>query len=224
MDGKPNEHAHRAAGSDDDAAGEDRSRFLAFSDGVFAFAATLLVVNLAAPVVRDGELSRLTGDLLALWPAALAYAISFLVVSSFWAAHRQLFRHVSRLDERVVAMNSMLLLFVAALPFPSSVLGLYASAPIAVALYAATLTAIGLLLSSIRLYALWRKLYRHPATPQLERIGTLRSLSYPAVFAGSVPVAYAVSPRLAMYSWLLLFPLNALLNRLGRRRRAAAQS
>jgi uncharacterized membrane protein len=213
MNRKQDDHTRGPAESDEAEAGEDRSRFLAFSDGVFAFAATLLVVSLAAPALQRDQISRLTGDLLALWPQALAYVISFLVVTSYWAAHRQLFRHISRLDDRVVAMNSVLLLLIAALPFPSSVLGLYASTPVAVALYAAILTAIGLLLSGLRLYALSRNLFRHRASPQLERIESLRSMSYPAVFAGSIPIAYAVSPSIAMYFWLLLIPLNMLLSR-----------
>jgi uncharacterized membrane protein len=217
MNRKQDDHTPGTAESDEAEAGEDRSRFLAFSDGVFAFAATLLVVSLAAPVLKRGEISRLTGDLLALWPQALAYAISFLVVTSFWAAHRQLLRRISRLDERVIVMNSLLLLLIAALPFPSSVLGLYASAPVAVALYAATLTAIGLLLSGLRLYALSRNLFRRRASPELERIDSLRSVSYPAVFAGSIPIAYAVSPSIAMYFWLMLIPLNMLLSRWVRR-------
>src|SRR3977135_4461450 len=107
MNRKQDDHPPEAAESDEAEAGEDRSRFLAFSDGVFAFAATLLVVSLAAPVLQRGELSRLGNDLLALWPQALAYAISFLVVTSYWAAHRQLFRHIARLNDRVIVMNSV---------------------------------------------------------------------------------------------------------------------
>src|SRR5712691_2514382 len=125
-----------------DEADEDRARFLAFSDGVFAFAATLLAVSLAAPVLRPGQLSELPRKLVDLWPQALAYAISFLVVASFWGAHRQLFRRIPRLDDALVTMNIALLLLIAALPFPTALLGLYASAPIAVVLYAAVLTAI----------------------------------------------------------------------------------
>jgi uncharacterized membrane protein len=80
-------------------------RFLAFSDGVFAFAATLLVVSLAAPIVGHDQESDLTSKLVALWPKALACAISFLVVTSFWSAHRQLFRRIRRLDETLTARN-----------------------------------------------------------------------------------------------------------------------
>jgi uncharacterized membrane protein len=212
MTSNQDSNVDRATGFDE-AADEDRGRFLAFSDGVFAFAATLLVVSLAAPALHSDQLAHLPRELMALWPQALAYAISFLVVTSYWGAHRQLFRQIPRLDEALIAMNAGLLLLIAALPFPSSVLGLYSSQPIAVALYAATLTAIGLMMFGIRIYALSKGLLRHHAVPQAVRTDTLRSLSYPAVFAASVPLAYAGSPSRAMYLWLLLIPLNVLLNR-----------
>jgi uncharacterized membrane protein len=199
----------------DEEIGEDRGRFLAFSDGVFAFAATLLVVSLAAPVVGHDQESDLPSKLVALWPQALAYAISFLVVSSFWSAHRQLFRRIRRLDETLTAMNAGLLLLIAALPFPSSVLGLYASTPVAVALYAGTLTAIGILLLAVRLYALSENLFRRPeGDPREERVRTLQALAYPAVFAVSIPIAYATTPSRAMYFWIVLIPLNIALSRL----------
>jgi uncharacterized membrane protein len=206
----------RATGEEAD---EDRGRFLAFSDGVFAFAATLLAVSLAAPVLRPDQLSELPGRLRDLRPQVLAYAISFLVVSSFWGAHRQIFRRIPRLDDALIAMNSALLMLIAVLPFPTAVLGLYSSVPIAVVLYAATLTAISLLLVIVRMYALSKNLMRRAASPDLHRVQTVRSLVFPAVFAGSIPVAYyARSPSWAMYSWLLLIPLNMLLNRLPRRK------
>jgi uncharacterized membrane protein len=213
------QEADRSDGTTDEEAGEDRGRFLAFSDGVFAFAATLLVVSLAAPVVGHDQESDLTSRLVALWPQALAYAISFLVVTSFWSAHRQLFRRIRRLDATLTAMNAGLLLLVAALPFPSSVLGLYASTPVAVALYAGTLTAIGILLLAVRLYALSENLFRRTGGgPHEDRVETLQALSYPAVFALSIPIAYATIPSRAMYFWIVLIPLNMALNRLRRRR------
>jgi uncharacterized membrane protein len=195
---------------------EDRGRFFAFSDGVFAFAATLLAISLGAPDLRTGQLSLLPSDLVALWPKALAYAISFLVVSRYWGAHRQLFRHIHPIDGVLTAMNTALLLLIALLPFPSAVLGLYASAPVAVALYATTLATIGLLLVAIRLYALSRRLLKDPAGPPTERVQIARTLLFPAVFAASIPVAYLSSPAIATYSWLTLIPLNILVSRVAR--------
>jgi uncharacterized membrane protein len=203
-------HPRPEAFNDD--AGEERDRFFGFSDGVFAFAATLLVVNLAPPDLRPEQLSQLPNHLQALWREALAYAISFLVVASYWSAHRQLFRRIRELDGGLTALNTLLLLLIAALPFPSAVLGRYATAPVAVALYASTLTAIGVLLLAIRMYALSRGLLREPGGSQAQQARTLHNLVYPAVFAGSIPVAYLSSPTNGMLFWLLLIPLNVLLD------------
>lgn len=207
----------RTATPTDEEADEDRGRFLAFSDGVFAFAATLLVVTLTAPAVQRGHFSELPQKLLDLWPQALAYAISFLVVSRFWAVHRQLFRRIRRLDGALLGMNTGTLLLVAALPFPTSVLGLYGTAPVAVALYAGTLTAIGLFLLAIRLYALSKTLMRRDPTPGADRTDTLRAALFPLLFVSSIPIAYIGAPSHAVFSWLLLIPLNMALNRLAGR-------
>ena len=212
--------AGEADGEAAEEATEDRGRFFSFSDGVFAFAATLLAVDLAAPTLRSDELSHLASHLLAMWPSALAYAISFLVVASYWDAHRQLFKQVHGLDGNLIALNSVLLLLIAVLPFPTAVLGLYRATPVAVAFYAATLTAIGLLLLTIRGYAIAKGRLRPRAERQAQRADTLRAVIYPAVFAGSIPIAYVSSPDKAMYFWLLLVPLNALVNRSARRPRA----
>lgn len=72
----------------------------------------------------------------------------------------------------------------------------------------------------VRTYTHSRGLLRHRKGPRDLRTETLRALLFPAVFAVSVPLAYAGSTNRAMYFWLLLIPLNQLVNRLGR---AAAQ-
>jgi uncharacterized membrane protein len=219
MDDDHDVQIERPEGQAAEDAEEDRTRFLAFSDGVFAFAATLLAVSLGAPMLQPGHLSELPSRILALWPEALAYAISFLVVVSYWGAHRQLFKRIARLDGTLTALNTVLLLLIAGLPFPSAVLGLYVSSPDAVALYAATLTAIGILMLSIRVYSASRDLLRRRPDPLDERMETLRGLAYPVIFAASILVAYAVGPRRAMYFWLLLLPMNLVLNRLQDARR-----
>lgn len=197
---------------------EERSRFLGFSDGVFAFAATLLVVNLVPPDVRSGELSQLPQRLLETWPAALAYAISFLVVARYWAAHRQLFRSIHPLDGGLVQLNIVLLLLIAALPFPSAVLGRYASQVAAVVFYAAMMTAIGAALLAIRVYAFRRGVLHETDALEERQARLAAALVNPCVFAGSIPVAFLSTPADAMYFWIVLIPLNIVAGRWVRRR------
>src|SRR5215469_16375933 len=106
---------------DDEAVDQGMGRILALSDGVFAIAMTLLILQIAIPATAgDGRLSR---ALLALWPRYLAYLLSFLVIARFWVIHHQAFRLIARFDTALVWLNLLLLLFVAFLPFPTSVLG-----------------------------------------------------------------------------------------------------
>jgi hypothetical protein len=76
------------------------------------------------------------------------------------------------------------------------------------------LTAIGILLLAVRLYARSENLLRRTeGGPREQRLRTLQALAYPAVFAVSIPIAYATKPSWAMYFWIILIPLNVALNR-----------
>lgn len=95
----------------------DRGRTEAFSDGVFAVAITLLVLNFHTP---EGNLR--TG-LLHMWPSLLAYVVSFLTVGIMWMNHHAMFRHVVRVDRPVQLLNLLLLMAVVLVPFPTDMLG-----------------------------------------------------------------------------------------------------
>ncbi|MCX4096152.1 TMEM175 family protein [Nocardia sp. alder85J] len=95
----------------------DRSRTEAFSDGVFAVAITLLVLNLHAP---DGDLRE---GLTHMWPSYLAYVVSFLNIGIMWMNHHAMFRHVVRVDRGLQLANLLLLLVIVAVPFPTDLLG-----------------------------------------------------------------------------------------------------
>jgi len=97
----------------------NKTRAEAFSDGVFAVAATLLVFSLAAPEVKSGLRSR---TLLNEWPSYAAYAISFMTIVVIWVNHHIVFDSMDRLDRPFLFLNALLLLTVAAIPFPTAVL------------------------------------------------------------------------------------------------------
>lgn len=100
---------------DDQAAPEGIGRILALSDGVFAIAITLLVIQIALPATAGADLPS---ALLRLWPRYLAYVLSFLVIARFWFSHHLAFRLITRYDGILVWLNLVLLMFVAFLPFP----------------------------------------------------------------------------------------------------------
>jgi uncharacterized membrane protein len=97
----------------------ESGRVEAFSDGVFAVAITLLVLGLKAPVHR-GTMAR---DLLAQWPAYVAYLASFAYVGVIWVNHHQLFTRIARVNAGLLWCNLALLLTTSVLPFPTAVVG-----------------------------------------------------------------------------------------------------
>jgi uncharacterized membrane protein len=113
-------------------------RLLALSDGVFAIAMTLLALDLRLPDLgahpSDAQLRHALGDD---WRAYLAFVISFYVVANYWGVHRRAMRAVTTIDKRLVGHTLPLLLLVAALPFPASVLATYGDLPTGLAFYSA---------------------------------------------------------------------------------------
>jgi uncharacterized membrane protein len=96
----------------------DTARLEAFSDGVFAIAITLLVLEIRLPET-DGTLAHLLGDL---WPSYLAYVLSFVTIGIMWANHHAIFRLIGRASHGLVVANLFLLMTISFLPFPTNVL------------------------------------------------------------------------------------------------------
>ena len=113
-------------------------RLLALSDGVFAIAMTLLALDLRLPDIgkgaSDAQLRHALGDD---WRGYLAFVISFYVVANYWGVHRRAMRAVARVDTRLIGQTLSVLLFVAALPFPASVLATHGDLPTGLAFYCA---------------------------------------------------------------------------------------
>src|SRR5437899_8804143 len=101
------------------------TRLEAFSDGVFAIAATLLVLELRVPP----ETTDLPAALLRLWPAYAAYLVSFLTIGIIWVNHHTLLEHCRRVDRRFLYLNLLLLVTVGIVPFPTALVGSYILSP-----------------------------------------------------------------------------------------------
>jgi uncharacterized membrane protein len=132
----------------------DTSRLEAFSDAVIAIAITLLVLEIKVP---HSTTFGLGSELLSLWPSYLAYAISFIVIGAIWINHHVMFKHIVRADEMLLLLNTLQLMFIAFLPFPTAVLAesLHSRAdePVATAFYGCTLAVIGMLVVTMWAYA-----------------------------------------------------------------------
>jgi uncharacterized membrane protein len=97
----------------------ETSRIEAFSDGVFAIAITLLILEIKIPPSGTGKLSL---ELIGQWPSYLSFLISFAFIGIMWINHHRLFTHIARSDDVLLILNLLLLLGVIVVPFPTAVL------------------------------------------------------------------------------------------------------
>jgi uncharacterized membrane protein len=104
---------------------EGTTRLETFSDGVFAIAATILVLEISVSHVHGG----LGGALLDLWPSYLAYVTSFLTIGIIWINHHYCVQTIARADRTLLFINMLLLLVVAFMPFPTKLVAEYLRRP-----------------------------------------------------------------------------------------------
>ena len=188
-------------------------RLVYFSDAIFAIAITLLVLDIKVPEL-DPALARagLSHQLLALIPRIFAYLVSFMVIGIYWEAHHRMFGFIKLCTRTLIWLNLLELMLIAFLPFPTALIGRYASVPSAVVFYASTVLAVGLARTVIWRYASAGRRLIDADTPEREiRGGLWRGLVSPLVFGISIPIAL-VAPLTAMLSWIAIFPLLRLID------------
>jgi TMEM175 potassium channel family protein len=176
------------------------SRIVAFSDGVFAIAITLLVLNLTIDKGLSG--SKLTEELLNNWDNLVAYAISFAVIGRFWIVHHRFFSEVRAFDGRLLGLNLLYLGTIVLIPFSSQVLGDYGGETPSVVVYSINLSAVVLV-------GLWmsvdaRRRGLTTIDDETHRESRVRSSYIAGIFLLTIPLGF-VAPRAAPYLWLLLF-------------------
>jgi uncharacterized membrane protein len=160
---------------------------------VIAIAITLLVLTLHVPKVQDGKLfDALVDD----WTSYAAFVLSFVVIGIMWVSHHSMFERVKAVDRPLMFLNLILLLGIAFLPFPTSLLATYvreggSNAHIAAATYSTAMTAIGL-----AFLGMWARLARHPELlvdgipPERVRLAMRRSLVGPVVYGLTIGIAF----------------------------------
>jgi uncharacterized membrane protein len=192
------------------------SRIVAFSDGVFAIAITLLVLNLGVPPHTTGsELDN------ALWDQrrdVLAYALSFAIIGRFWVVHHRFFASVVGFDGRLLGLNLFYLGWVAFFPFSAQVFGDNTGDTAAIVLYAINLA--GITLVGMLMTADARRAGLSEMSAEAAREGRRRAVIVAAVFLASIPVAF-LDPHVAPFLWLALF-FDSIGRRMHRRRGVSA--
>lgn len=195
-----NESARRRQGNE-----IEFSRIVAFSDGVFAIAITLLVLNLTVPAHLPN--ADLGSALLDERQDFFAFALSFAVIGRFWLIHHRFFGDVVGFDSRLIVFNLFYLAWIVLIPFSSRVLGDHGGQTASIVLYAANLA--GVTLTGMLMSADARRSGLAKGDPEETRAGNRRSQVAAAVFLASIPLAF-VNPELAPYLWLGLLALPLL--------------
>jgi uncharacterized membrane protein len=195
----------------------------AFSDGVFSIAATLLVLDLKVPAAHGDLLSALAH----LWPAYASYAVSFLTIGIIWMNHHTIFAHLRRIDRPLQVLNLLLLLVVALIPFPTSILATYLESghdqAAAGAIYGLVMTGMGASFGSLWMYVLGHDALRTTIIPVArKRALLLRFAIGTPIYATGIALAF-VSAKLslliyaALAVYYLVEPLPADIGDLGGR-------
>lgn len=184
----------------------ETSRVEAFSDGVFAIAVTLLILAVGIDKAPHGDLGTY---LVELWPAYLAYAVSFLTVGIMWVNHHLLFDNFARVDRPMLLLNILLLMMIAFVPFPTRIAAEFARSEVdrrnAALLYGLTMT-----MTAILFFALWmygsRKLLRADADPRVVSGITRSYLPGTPLYATATLLAFVSSiASLIMFAAIALF-------------------
>ena len=175
-------------------------RIVAFSDGVFSIAITLLVLNLGIEKgLPGGEIDNALWDLR---ENLLAFAISFAVIGRFWVVHHRFFGEVEAFDGRLIALNLLYLAWIVLIPFSSEVLGEYGGETAGVVVYSVNLAVvvmIGLLMGADA-----RRRGLTTIDDRAHRETQIRSAYIAGVFLLSIPLGF-LAPGVAPLLWLVLF-------------------
>jgi uncharacterized membrane protein len=180
----------------------ESGRIEAFSDGVFAIAITLLVLDISVP---EGSFDHMWSAIGQQWPSYLAYVTSFWTIGGLWIVHHGIFRRMRYADQTVLLMNLFLLMVVAFLPFPTKLMADaldHTGEHAAVLFYGATLFVISIAVTTLGRYA--------AGHPELVPEGTARdevshiaSQTTPSLGFYGVVIALAfLAPKAAAFGYL----------------------
>jgi uncharacterized membrane protein len=193
-----------------------QDRIVMLSDGVFAIAMTLLILDIRLPVGLPHATFQDALELLL--PNFISYVISFIMISTYWSIHRRIIHYLKRIDASFIWVNLLFLFFVTALPIPTTfaLQQQYADPfKLSTLIYTLSLTMSGFALAALWMNATWK---HRLVDPNLEQDAInyflLRSLISPVFFLLSLLLLpLPISPNYVYFSWWLIYIVYFLLRR-----------
>jgi uncharacterized membrane protein len=193
-------------------------RVLALSDGVFAFAVTLLVLDLVVPALSPGASSAdLWQGLTKEYISFINYVLSFFIAAIWWNSHHRNFEHIRDSNTILRMLNMFFLIWIATLPFFTKILDQYHGLQLSVVLYAIDQAAAGFCLTLIWLYA---SRNNHMIDKDMKKtaikFSTIRNVITPVFFLISIGLSF-IDVTLASFSWYGLIPIFIIVLRIEQR-------
>lgn len=190
---------------------KDTSRLEAFSDGVFAVAITLLVLDIKFPAIDAKGLllpdDKLPGEIFAQWPTLMAFVTSFFTIGVMWLNHHRVFKHIKHSDTTLLFLNILLLMIIVFIPVPTSLLAQYVVHPeyhTAAILYSATFLAMATCFNILWRYASYEgRLMGNNAD-----MDGVNKISQQYAFG---PLFYVIALAISWFSTPLMIAFNLLL-------------
>lgn len=180
------------------------NRFEAFSDGVFAIAVTLLVLEIKAPDLTHATSSEAVTKLLQIFPHVLSYITSFIVIGVIWINHHALFHFLKRVDRTVLVINLLLLMCVAFIPYPTALIGEFGASLPVVIFYGLSLAMTGFVYNALWFYVVHRYILS-------ERLIHQKAVWKATLWSLSYPTSYFIAAGLALISINLSIVLYVLI-------------
>jgi uncharacterized membrane protein len=183
----------------------ETGRTEAFSDGVFAIAITLLVLDIRVPAT---ELDNLWRGIVDEWPAYLGFATSFLTIGGIWLAHHGVFRRLRYANNRVMQINLLLLMAVSFLPYPTRLVAeaIHSDSAerAAVIFYGVNLLAISTLFAVLWATVMRNRQLLEPEVGEAEVRAILAAATPNIGFYLGVTVLAIVAPKVAAFGYLVI--------------------
>ncbi len=191
---------------------KDTNRLEAFSDGVFAVAITLLVLNIKIPG-SDSPPNQLVGDndllktLVSEWPMFAAYVTSFTTIGIMWLNHHRIFVHIKRTNTMLILLNLLLLLIIVFIPVPTALLANYLGYPalhVASIIYSGTFFIMACCFNILWRYASYHnRLLARDANPKFVAAIGQQYLFGPLLYLIALGLSWINFPATIIFSFIL---------------------
>jgi len=172
---------------------EGTERIEAFSDGIFAFSMTLLVMNINIPPFTDESSAMVTSLLIQQLPIFITFIFSFLVIAILWVNHHHFFHNCPKSDWKLLWFNNFLLFWTILIPFTTNLIGSHPYMPVAVATYSGDMFMVAVSFFLMVRYVFFKSSLIESTISKTERKKEFRK-TFPALFL------YGMATILAFYA------------------------